>query len=317
MSNGFPLIRNFYDVFAKSAELITAVEKNPSTDVIYFLQNPQPGKMNSEGKFIPFPAEIKCDRLNWCIAGSAALSQLSQALTLFAKKKKLVHAGNWKSYIVTQATGVQPGNLNPDDYLAFIMNSRERQSLSETGKQILIKNLTVQDPDLGFNPDSKTLLKNLIFGGTKKIFYGNFEPGDVDIFFLDSPFPHRLRLHGHDFVMTKAKTVEELLLNFDLPCCRAAYNVKRDYWVSAQCLYSMMMGRYPMPTYTTSLTLFTKMIVEHRNGNTLGKTEDFLFKRLEERTTKYKDRGFTPYYFETNQVLDWIKNRFHYGEWKK
>ena len=44
--------------------------------------------------------------------------------------------------------------------------------------------------------------------------------------------------------------------------------------------------------------------------------ELMLFKRLTERIQKYADRGFKVQYVFTDDVAPWIRNRFHYGEWK-
>ena len=300
MAADFPSIRNFFDVFSKSSQLIEAVEKHPTVDIIYHFPTPKnAGRINSEGRLIPFPPEFINSTFDWCIAGSAALEQVRERLSAFAKHKKLTHAGNLISRVVCEVealSGLRQGKLSSGDYLEFIRENLRRLTVAL---------------------DTREKLDKLINGGTNTIFYGKGTPGDIDFFFLKSPVPNRMILPGVDLVHTKAETVEELLFNFDLPCCRAAYNSKRDYWISAQCLYAMMMGRYPLPNYTTCPIRFASLILENRNGDPLAKSEEFLVKRFAERTKKYQERGFIPYYVETNEVLPWIKNRFHYGEWKK
>ncbi len=144
------------------------------------------------------------------------------------------------------------------------------------------------------------------------------QPNDTDIFFLNSPGPHRSPIGKADIVHAPEKTVEELLLNFDLPCCRAATNSHFDYWVSIQCLASILSGNYYMPRYCFNKQTFREKLMKHRNSNQPGGLscgEPMLFDRLQERIKKYQLRGFNVVWIETEKVLPWIKQRFHYAEW--
>lgn len=80
--------------------------------------------------------------------------------------------------------------------------------------------------------------------------YGDFIPTDIDIFVINSSMNQRNIADGVDIIHTVSTSVEELLLNFDLPCCRAAYN-STGFWVSAQCLVALFTGEYFLPEYTS------------------------------------------------------------------
>lgn len=64
--------------------------------------------------------------------------------------------------------------------------------------------------------------------------------GDADILFLEQELNNRLPVGNVDIVQCKEKTVEDLLLNFDLPICRVAFNFSyMDFDTMYQCnLYS-------------------------------------------------------------------------------
>src|SRR5205807_9887689 len=95
--------------------------------------------------------------------------------------------------------------------------------------------------------------------------------------------PHRMVLNNLDIVHTKAKTVEELLLNFDLPCCRAGFNSKNDYWVSAQCLYALLTGRYYLPSYLKDYSAFSNLMNKYRGDDPMKMSEKALYDRMGER----------------------------------
>lgn len=51
-----------------------------------------------------------------------------------------------------------------------------------------------------------------------------WKPGDADLFFLGQEVANRVPFMPFDVVQAKEQTVEELLINFDLPICRVAMN---------------------------------------------------------------------------------------------
>lgn len=139
---------------------------------------------------------------------------------------------------------------------------------------------------------------------------------DTDIFHLAYPGHFRFPYGRTDIVYNPAQTVEELLTNFDLPCCRAAFHPLVGTWISAQCISALIAGIYYLPQYTYSERSFAAMIRKYRHTDKIADPEAYLYKRFCQRVKKYEKRGFRPVWFPTEIVLPWIRNRFHYGEWK-
>lgn len=168
----------------------------------------------------------------------------------------------------------------------------------------------------------------------------NFEPSDIDIFILGEPGPYH-KVFGHtDLVHCPEKTVEELLMNFDLPVCRVATNSHLDYWISIQALNSIINRVYYMPEYCRYLKSFTDFIVKYREpvlnsdepyyiggmpvdrlpaeiNHALHRIEKIQFDRLQERIKKYASRGFNVIWISKEKVLPWVRQRFHYAVWKQ
>lgn len=117
---------------------------------------------------------------------------------------------------------------------------------------------------------------------------GDFECNDTDIFFMNSKEHHRTTCGDVDIIHIKESSVETLLLNFDLPCCRAATDDSEEiFWISAQCLYSMLTGQYFLPAYLKDIEHFTSVFDEQlANVSPNSKTRNTtnLFTRLQYRT---------------------------------
>jgi len=307
-NSDYPICHNFYDVINNADQLIHAVTKNPSNDIVYhfpclFRNTNEFDKEANKVK--PYPQSFIDQKWDWCIAGSKALGYiqdlLNRALRWKLNKKndetriKEIQA---KVTELVKLTGLEKGSLNNETYLNFVRLNWDR---------------------LPYDTEVKTKIKELIKSDNIEIdkIYGTINPGDTDIFFLNSEINNRLVLPGIDLVHTKAKSVEELILNFDLPCCRAAFNSKHDFWISSQCLYSLLTGKYYLPLYLKNRDSFNTLLLQHRNGDPMKVTDNFLYERLIQRITKYHQRGFKCEWVDTDEVLPWIKNRFHYGEWKQ
>ena len=208
--------------------------------------------------------------------------------------------------------------------------------------------IPLYDKDLKEDNDSKEKVKYCIAGSTAVVLFskllrleqlrlekssnvianykigGNFINNDTDIFFLESKTQHRKQCGNVDIVHLKESTVESLLLNFDLGCCRAAIDDDVDSevgWISAHCIVSLLTGEYFLPSYLAFQEYFLKtfsgsfhqLIYEN---NTLTETSlvDKLFQRLKFRREKYGDRGYICVFYKTDEKLSWITHRFFYGE---
>jgi hypothetical protein len=298
-NSNFPVLDSFHNAIKKADQLINAVTTNPTTDVVYFFPTvyKKMGILDpATGQTLSYPPEFAEAKWDWCIAGSYAVSQVSH---IFIRQLDYLTGnptyGEPRANEVEQLTGFKRNLMPAMTYLHFIRANLDK---------------------LGLSPEVQTKVRGLLVDELPEKIHGSFTPTDLDMFFLNSPIPNRMVLPGVDLVHTKAKSVEELLLNFDLPCCRAAFNSKNDYWISAQCLYALFTGKYPLPAYVKDEAVFTTLLTKHRNGDPMKLSEKHLFTRMQERITKYEKRGFNPTWISTDTVLPWIQNRFHYGEWK-
>ena len=140
----------------------------------------------------------------------------------------------------------------------------------------------------------------------------HFKPGDVDIFFLDSKEVSRVKYGNVDVVHLMTKNITEHLDNFDLSCCKTSMNIEESkFWVSLHCLYTMLTGNCFIPKYLESIEIFQYVYVktngtpyspnQHLNGK-----HKVMYERIQLRIEKYKERGYTFQYFETNKVLSCI-----------
>ncbi len=139
---------------------------------------------------------------------------------------------------------------------------------------------------------------------------------DTDVFVLNQKDNYRRQMGKTDLVHIKEPSVESLLLNFDLPCCRIATNARYEFWISAHCFSAIMTGRYSIPSYVKDYKDFQLILQRNRTDKSKNPAaEQFLYSRLTERINKYAARGFVPEYNPTSELLPWIRNRFQYAEW--
>lgn len=147
-----------------------------------------------------------------------------------------------------------------------------------------------------------------------------WNPENADMFFLGQEVANRVSFMIFDVVQSKEKTVEELLLNFDLPICRVAMNFAYDFFVSVQCLAAIHTHRQNVPKYLRDKLTFKRVldkhvkypqdVFQHAQGN-----HEYLYNRFCERVKKYQSRGYGVNWIDTDVIIPWVKNRFHYGEW--
>lgn len=153
---------------------------------------------------------------------------------------------------------------------------------------------------------------DLLFRTTRR----NWKANDVDVFLLGQTHNARFPSVGIDLVMTEDKTVEELLINFDLPICRAAYTFTYDIYISAQCMVALYTNRQYVPSYLKNDASFKKMMRNYQVGEPVNEAaHTYLYLRFSERIQKYQSRGYPTVWVDTPVIIPWVKNRFHYGEW--
>ena len=129
-------------------------------------------------------------------------------------------------------------------------------------------------------------------------------PGDTDIFFLNSGKVDRVKLGNVDLVYTTYKKIDDVLLSFDLPCCRVSTDNSGNFWISAQCLVAIFDGTVIMPEYVKDKKKLFKMYQDHA-GSGCGWINNHIDK-LEARINKYQSRGFVFNYISTDKPMNFI-----------
>lgn len=147
---------------------------------------------------------------------------------------------------------------------------------------------------------------------------------DTDVFVLGCAHAARRKMpRGIDLVHVTDSTVDDLLLGFDLPCCRVATDTTKRWWVSLQCLNAMLTGRFPLPLYLKEATPFrrTLLSVQGPGAGALAGSQTaidawctLLFERLQKRISKYQLRDFRVDWFETPVVVSWLCKQSCYVE---
>ena len=145
-----------------------------------------------------------------------------------------------------------------------------------------------------------------------------YKATDTDIFFLNSGEISRLKYGEIDIVHLKTPTITEHLEDFDLSCCKTSMSIDgKDFWISLHCLYTMLTGNCFIPKYLESPDRFRNF---YNNTNNISRRKDIesfyeskttdkctmMFTRISQRLQKYKERGYTFQYFETDKALSWI-----------
>lgn len=139
------------------------------------------------------------------------------------------------------------------------------------------------------------------------------ENTDVDIFKLSQGKVKMTKIvapRGNriDYIDVPAKSVEELLMGFDLPCCRAALmrgsGCNFKLCVSFQCLKSLMTTEVTLPAYMRDVKPY---LMESQNLRSI-------FTRFCIRVSKYEKRGFEFQYAQTEDQWPWFSQGFMYED---
>ena len=157
-----------------------------------------------------------------------------------------------------------------------------------------------------------------------KIIKGNnvgWKSNDVDMFLLgqEQHARHAPSAGLLDIVHTKDKTPAEVITNFDIPCCRVAFDMNYTFYVSIHALYSIFTKKIKLPAYLKDEFKFKKVLNEFQLDYPDNLTvpiidtyHNMLITRMDGRIKKYQSRGFSFQWYDTKYILPWIKERFHY-----
>lgn len=124
----------------------------------------------------------------------------------------------------------------------------------------------------------------------------HFTPNDTDMFILNSPDNKRLQIGNLDVIYTK-KDAEALLLSFDLPCCRAAKDLKGKWLISIQCLNALLTNIVYLPQYIKDQNMFL---------------DKYNLRKLQFRMEKYIQRGYQFEYVNNDKMMLWMENQLWY-----
>jgi hypothetical protein len=306
MASDFPKIKSFVDAVYKRELLLNAVELHPDIDIIYHFPTLFDNSINSQKE--------KITPVNWCVAGSEALRVCHNLL------KRAVE-------IITYDTSSRDEDESAQK-LCQLLNLQMIPGLT-SGQFISFveKNMVTLTP--GMNPEIIKQIQDIIRLHIKlplKI-YGDIQSNDTDLFFLGSPTHYRMKLSHTDLVHVTSTSIDDILLHFDLGCCRAAFNTHHDYWISAHCLYSLFTGLIFVPDYLKSFEMMNitvrkdkinhityDCIHDNECDNLLERPIDTnkLYAQFQERVRKYELRGFSLKYYPTKQIAPWILSRTIY-----
>jgi hypothetical protein len=141
----------------------------------------------------------------------------------------------------------------------------------------------------------------------------HYKSNDVDVFFLDSKEVSRIKYENVDIIHLKIPNITQHLDNFDLACCRTSMNLESTkFWISLNCLYTMLTGHCFIPKYLESLENFKVVYMKANKIYDYNKKNTdrckVVFTRTQLRIEKYTERGYTFQYVETDKVLSFISS---------
>jgi len=150
----------------------------------------------------------------------------------------------------------------------------------------------------------------------------NFVPNDVDIVFLDSKESNRTKYNNIDIIHKKVDNISDHIDDIDLDCCKISMSIDENvFWLSLGCLYTMLTSNCFIPDYLESPDKF-RSIYNKINNISIKKNFDIFYQsknngidkctttyiKINERIKKYKERGYTFQFIETNKPLSCMYN---------
>lgn len=150
-----------------------------------------------------------------------------------------------------------------------------------------------------------------------------WKPKDIDIFYIGCSQSHRMQLTSPltgenyaicDLVFCTEESYEDVLLKFDLPCCRVGFDFKCDFYVSIQALNAILTGNMYLPKYLSSCEEFVGKLIrsDYLRSETSFKQVWELFN---ERLKKYGSRGFRVRWEperEGEELPEWVSGSLAY-----
>lgn len=142
-----------------------------------------------------------------------------------------------------------------------------------------------------------------------------WDPNDIDLFIVDDDISSRNKVGNYlDIIFKPVDSIEEALLEFDIPVCRVAFSVYGDFYVSIHALFAFLTGKIILPIYLQECTEDIKKFYKRFGGS--DESDDgnklcgYIIDKLKERIDKYTDRGFKILWTETEKCTYWLDRRF-------
>jgi hypothetical protein len=180
--------------------------------------------------------------------------------------------------------------FNSDKIYRFELIFADPQGQQDTAT-FFVHNVAKEIPEPSLVVAGSAALYELMKRLKKPLLWRN---NDVDLFILNSEREARELVTPVDLVYRTVQTVAELLLGFDLPCCRVACH-EDEFFVSEQAFFAIFFGRYCLPSLyevkslTALLEKDPKMKDNYLEPENIART---LVRGIEARIKKYQARGF-------------------------
>lgn len=170
---------------------------------------------------------------------------------------------------------------------------------------------------LSFVKEKTGTINNIyICGGYAYLLYSGNEnkDSDIDVFETGANSINRLFAFYEekndkaiDYIKTVHKTLDDVLLNFDIPVCRVAYD-ENNLYISQRALEAHLTKTYFHPEYFTNFRTYMDIIaIKYNRFDVNGYfTASKYFDKETERIEKYKSKGFTPIFVKYCTPTKWL-----------
>jgi hypothetical protein len=220
--------------------------------------------------------------------------------------ENFVNENPFVEHIYTLKSVTDARTYNPTTHLLF-NQQKQSKNICVAGSSALYRLIKMMSP-------------------TNKTTLVSWNPNDNDIFLLNSQNNCRSpKCLGSslDIIHSTAKTPEALISDFDLPCCRVAFDFNMNFYISIHALNAILTKIVYMPSYMSSWMSFLsniksigteylekKFTMNHTEiVNRIQKTK---YSKYLSRLDKYEDRGFIFKFVNTSKILPWMHHDMKY-----
>lgn len=141
----------------------------------------------------------------------------------------------------------------------------------------------------------------------------NLQSNDIDIYFL-KPVSILNICHNVKNIIHTKKSINNLVIDKFLPCNRIASNVNKNiFYISLQCLYSLLTGNCYIPKYLQNINDFVLVIHGDKYLNEKDKNNyNNIFDNFNSLINIYKKYEYTFSYVQMKTILPSILSNIKY-----